>query len=276
MIATPYRPGWDPAKGIAGIGAGLLVFGVAVPELRPAMAALISAGWLLLLLARKRNMALAFAAVLPLAIVLVWPAVLGADAPMGDPACRDPFSVIAVRRLLVAVIGLAVVALVARAMGTSRAELGLRRPTRLEAIVAVAGVLVLAVGGLVIGPAIAEPFFGKLDFPVPLAAIVPAVVFGIANGTLEEVVYRGAMQTWLRPMMGTWVAILLQGLVFGLVHAGPEVVTLLAVHVALLGTVGVLGGIARERLGSLWIPIGVHIGADIALYVGLACRAAAA
>ena len=37
------------------------------------------------------------------------------------------------------------------------------------------------------------------------------------------------MQTWLRPMMGTWAAILLQGLVFGLVHAGPEVVTLLAV-----------------------------------------------
>ena len=60
---------------------------------------------------------------------------------------------------------------------------------------------------------------------------------------------------------------------FGIVHAGPEVVTLRPLHVALLSGVGIAAGIARWRLGSLWIPIGIHVGADIALYVGLACRA---
>jgi hypothetical protein len=55
---------------------------------------------------------------------------------------------------------------------------------------------------------------------------------------------------------------------------GPEVVSLVPVHVALLTTVGVAAGLARWRFGTLWIPAGIHVGADVALYVGLACRAA--
>lgn len=65
-----------------------------------------------------------------------------------------------------------------------------------------------------------------------------------------------------------------QGLVFGIVHAGPEVVGLLPLHIALLTAVGIAGGVVRQRTGSLAIPVGIHIGADIALYAGLACRAA--
>lgn len=38
---------------------------------------------------------------------------------------------------------------------------------------------------------------------------------------------------------------------------------------------GAAAGMARWKFGALWIPIGIHVGADIALYVGLACRAAA-
>ena len=125
-----------------------------------------------------------------------------------------------------------------------------------------------------IGPAIARPFFGELDYPVPLAALVPAILFGIANGVLEEVLYRGALQAWLARLAPIGWAIAFQGLVFGIVHAGPEVLALLPVHIALLTGVGIAAGLARWRLGSLWIPIGIHVGADIALYIGLACRAA--
>jgi membrane protease YdiL (CAAX protease family) len=138
--------------------------------------------------------------------------------------------------------------------------------------VALAGCLVLAVAGLWIGPAVARPFFGTLEFPVPLAALVPAVLFGVANGVLEEVAYRGAMQAWLGRLAPIGVAIGFQALVFGIVHAGPEVTALLPVHVALLTGVGVAAGVIRWRLGSLWVPIGIHVGADVALYVGLACR----
>jgi membrane protease YdiL (CAAX protease family) len=121
---------------------------------------------------------------------------------------------------------------------------------------------------------LARPFFGELDFPRPVAALLPAVFFGVANGVLEEVSYRGAMQAWLGRAMPLAWAIGLQGIVFGIVHAGPNVLALLPVHIALMAVMGIAGGVARARLGSLWLPIGVHVGADIALYVGLACRAA--
>ena len=206
-------------------------------------------------------------------MVLTWPWVLGPDEPLGAIGCVDPLSAIVVRRVLVAALVLTLVAILARIHVSGVTELGLRRPAFAEGVVAVAGCLLLAVGGLWVGPAIARPFFGTLEFPVPPAAIVPAVVFGIANGVLEEVVYRGAMQAWLGRLAPLWLAIGYQALVFGIVHGGPEVLALLPVHIALLAAVGVAGGLVRWRTGSLWIPIGVHVGADIALYVGLACRA---
>jgi membrane protease YdiL (CAAX protease family) len=254
-------------------GPAILLLAALNPELRPLAALVLLIGWGVLR-AADRPEAVAVAAVLPIALVLPWPMILGADAPLGEAGCISPFAVIAVRRLAVAVFGLAVVAGLGRAHGSGLAELGLRRPGRLEAMVAVIAVLLLALGGLFIGPWLARPFFGELDFSTPLAALVPAVGFGLANGILEEVSYRGAMQAWLGRLMPVAWAIALQGLAFGIVHAGPEVLALLPLHIALMGAVGVAGGVVRARLGSLWIPIGVHVGADIALYVGLACRAA--
>ena len=39
--------------------------------------------------------------------------------------------------------------------------------------------------------------FGPIGFSMPLAAVLPALVFGVANGVLEEVVYRGVLLRWL-------------------------------------------------------------------------------
>jgi len=252
---------------------GLLLIAALVPGLRPAVAVALGAGWIGLR-AGGRTQAIAWAAALPLAVSLTWPWVLGGDVPMGEVACTDPLSVIALRRVVVAFVVLALVGGLAASHRSSAAELGLRRPTRLEAGLAVAGCVVLVVGGLAIGPWIARPFFGALSFPIPPAALVPAALFGAANGVMEEVAYRGALQAWLGRVMPVAAAIGLQGLLFGIVHAGPEVVALLPVHIALLTLVGVAGGVVRWRTGSLAIPIGIHVGADVALYVGLACRAA--
>ncbi len=254
-------------------GLALLLAGAFVPDLRIAAAVLVVVGWGTLR-ARDRPEAIAWAAVLPLAVVLPWPLLLGADVPLGEPACTSPFSAIVLRRLAVAGFGLAIVAALARVHGSSRLELGVQTPTPREATLAVAACAVLVIGGLIVGPLIARPFFGTLDFPVPPAALLPALVFGIANGVLEEVQYRGAMQAWLMRVSAPWAAILAQGVVFGVVHAGPEVVALLPVHIALLAGAGVAAGLVRRWTGSLWLPIGIHVGADIALYVGLACRAA--
>jgi membrane protease YdiL (CAAX protease family) len=207
-------------------GPAILLLAALIPELRPATAIVLLAGWGVLRTGGRPE-AIAWAAVLPVALVLPWPLILGVDAPLGAAGCADPASVIAVRRGAVAAFGLAVVAGLARANGSGLAELGLRRPSAREAAVAVAALLVLAVGGLVVGPWLARPFFGDLDFARPLAALVPAVAFGVANGVLEEISYRGAMQAWLGRAMPLAWAIGVQGLAFGIVHAGPEVLGVL-------------------------------------------------
>ncbi len=259
---------------VAGGGPALLLLAALVPGLRPVVAVALLSGWLLLLF-RGRPEALAWAATLPVGVPLVWPWILGIDIPLGEAACIAPISDIVLRRLIVAAVGLGLAGVVSIVHRMELAELGLRRPRRGEAGVALGGLLVLGIGGPVIGPILAEPFFGPIEFATPAAVIVPAVLFGIANGVLEEVSYRGVLQAGLGRLAPIALAIAFQGLVFGIVHAGPEVVALLPLHIAVLTAVGVAAGIARWKLGSLWIPIGIHVGADIALYVGLACRAAA-
>lgn len=260
---------------IAATGPAILLIAAFAPPLRPAEAALLAAGWLLLRFAGRAE-AITWAAVLPLGLALSWPWIAGSDLPLGEDGCVAPLSVIVLRRLALVAIVLAAVAVLGVAHRATAGELGLRGPGVGEAALAVLGCVVLAVGGLIVGPAVARPFFGELDFPVPPAALAPALLFGLANGVSEEVAYRGAMQAWLARAWPLWAAIGYQGLLFGIVHAGPEVVALLPVHVTLLAAVGVAAGLVRQRTGSLTIPIGIHVGADIALYVGLACRAAPA
>lgn len=266
------RPG--PNVLLAAAGPALIVVAAMVPSVRPVASVALGAGWVALW-RMTRPEAIAWAAVLPVALGLALPWILGPDAPIGDPACTSPVSIIVLRRVVLAVVVLGAVGALAVAHGSGIAELGLGRPSGPEAVIAVVGCLVLIVGGLVIGPLIAAPFFGQLAFPVPPAALLPAIVFGVANGITEEVAYRGAMQGWLGRLAPVWLAIGFQGLIFGMVHAGPEVLALLPVHIALLAAAGIAAGVIRWRTGTLWIPAGIHVGADVALYVGLACRAAA-
>ena len=252
----------------------MIVAASLVPSLRPLAAVVLGLGWAALWRG-GRGEAIAWAAVLPVALGLALPWILGPDAPLGDPACTSPVSIVVLRRVVLAAVVLGAVAALAVAHGSGIAELGLGRPSRPEAVVAVVGCIVLVVGGLVIGPALAAPFFGQLAFPVPAAALLPAIVFGLANGITEEVAYRGAMQGWIGRLAPVWIAIGFQGVVFGMVHAGPEVLALLPVHIGLLAAAGIAAGVVRWRTGTIWIPAGIHVGADVALYVGLACRAAA-
>jgi len=261
-------------------GPALLLLGALVPPLRLPVAVALLAGWVFLRARAHPNVsahpgAIAWASTLAVGVPLAWPWLLGPDLPLGATGCTDPVSAIVLRRLAVAAVGLALAVLVVVAQRLGAAQLGFRRPRAAEALAALGGLAVLGIGGVLVGPWIAEPFFGRLEFATPAAAIVPAVVFGLANGVLEEVAYRGVLQAGLARLVPIGWAIAFQGLVFGIVHAGPEVVSLLPLHIAGLTAVGVAGGVVRWRTGSLWIPIGIHVGADIALYVGLACRAAA-
>jgi membrane protease YdiL (CAAX protease family) len=90
---------------------------------------------------------------------------------------------------------------------------------------------------------------------------------------MEEVAYRGVLMGWLARVSGLWPAVAVQAVVFGLAHAsGSDVGGSPLVLGVALGAGGLLGGVITIRTRSLAIPIAVHIGFDIALYLGLACR----
>jgi membrane protease YdiL (CAAX protease family) len=250
---------------------GLLVAAALVGPLRASILAALAIGWLLARWLSPRH-AIAWAAVLPVAAILAWASVYGRDVPLGAGGCSAPLSTIALSRVMEATAVLAIVVVLAFILRVRPADIGLRGADHGILAAALGIGVVAAVGGLVIGPVLAAPFFGEVSFAIPAAAIVPALIFGVTNGVMEEVAYRGWLQSHLRPFVGVGGAIVLQGLIFGLAHAGPEVVGPLALHVAQMSAAGIVAGLFAQRFGLLPV-IAVHLGADVALYFGLACSA---
>lgn len=119
----------------------------------------------------------------------------------------------------------------------------------------------------------ARPFFGERHLELGITgAMAPALVFALANATLEEGVYRGVLLGWLEPALGTTGAILAQAAIFGLAHNGTDyIASPLPVIVATFAG-GALAGFVVKRTGSLAIPIVIHAALDVPLYYALACR----
>ena len=250
---------------------GLLLAAAVVAPLRLPLLAVLAIGWV-----AARSLApahaIAWAAMLPVSAILAWASVYGRDVPLGAVGCSTPLSTIALSRVLEATAVLTIVVILAALLRVRAVEIGLRGADH-GILTAALGIGVLAaVGGVVIGPVLAEPFFGKVSFAMPAAAIVPALIFGVSNGVMEEIAYRGWLQNHLRPLVGVGGAIVLQGIVFGIAHAGPEVTGPLLLHVAQMSAAGIVAGFLAQRFGLLPV-IAVHIGADVALYFGLACSA---
>jgi len=242
-----------------------------VPLLRvPVLVALGSGAWLL---SSGSTARLALAAGVPIAIILVWGDLVGSRLLIDDFACADPFSPVAWLRVAEAVLVIGAIVLLARHLGTSMTSLGLRRPNRTEALLGIAAVLLIPLPSLYIGAILAEPFFGpiRLDLAQPLA-IVPALTLAIANGTMEELAYRGALMSWLSRAAGPVVGVVGQALIFGVAHTGPDFIGSPLPVVLTIMAGGLIAGLIVRRTGSLWLPIIVHIAFDVPLYYAAACR----
>jgi membrane protease YdiL (CAAX protease family)/ABC-type transport system involved in multi-copper enzyme maturation permease subunit len=101
--------------------------------------------------------------------------------------------------------------------------------------------------------------FGSLQIKIkelPLA--VKLIALAIVPAVCEEIFFRGLLFTAWRRSLGAWPTILLTGLVFGLFHilVRDSVVLERFIPTALLGIL--LGGI-RERTGSLWPGMLMHV-----------------
>ena len=139
---------------------------------------------------------------------------------------------------------------------------------------ALVGAIILGPVGLLLGAALARPFFGSFSLDLSdLGFLVPALVFATANGVAEELAYRGALMQWTGRVTGTWVALIAQAVVFGLAHGGADVGGSPLVLMATLGLGGFIAGWIALRTRSLLIPIAWHIALDLPLYAYLACRA---
>jgi membrane protease YdiL (CAAX protease family) len=248
-----------------------LAFAAVIPIVRlPLLVALVVGVWVLPVRQKARW---ALAAATPVALILAWGDLVGSRLLADRLACADPLSAVAWLRVAEASAVLGIVVLLARRLGTTLRALGLHRPARAEAVVAVVAIVVVPIPSLYLGAILAEPFFGPihLDLSQPLA-VVPALTLAIANGTMEEVAYRGALMSWMSRVTAPAVALIGQAVVFGAAHTGTDFVAspwpvVLAVIVG-----GWLAGIIVRRTGSLWLPIVVHIALDVPLYYAAACR----
>jgi membrane protease YdiL (CAAX protease family) len=214
----------------------------------------------------------AWAGAFPVALSLAWESWPAPVAAPDAADCADPASPIALWRAAQAVLVLAVVAGLAVRLRSSRSSLFLRRPAPRVVQLSVVGFLVVGPVALVVGPLIARPFFGDVSYDIGVVgALLPALVFALANGVMEEVIYRGALLGWSARVMGAWPAIVGQAIVFGLAHSGPDVLASPILLSVGLGIGGLVAGIITVRTRSLLLPLAIHVGFDIPLYYGLAC-----
>ncbi len=258
-----------PLIGIALLGA--LVVAALEPGLRlPLVLALAAGSWLL----PVGPVRWAAAAAVPVALILAWGDLVGSPPAIDRLDCADPLSPFAWLRMAEAATVITLVLLLARHLGTTLRALGLARPSRPELLVGIAAILIIPVPSLYLGAALAEPFFGpiRLDLAQPLA-VLPALTLAVANGTMEEVAYRGALMGWMSRATGPTVALIGQAVVFGAAHTGTDFVTSPLPVVLTVITGGLIAGLIVRRTGSLWLPIVVHIALDVPLYYAAACRA---
>ncbi|MFI7542389.1 lysostaphin resistance A-like protein [Actinoplanes sp. NPDC049599] len=88
---------------------------------------------------------------------------------------------------------------------------------------------------------------------------VGLVGFMAAAATTEELLFRGVLFRVIEERTGTWIALLLTGVVFGLMHlANPDATLWGATAIAIEAGFMLAACYAATR--NLWVPIGLHFG----------------
>jgi membrane protease YdiL (CAAX protease family) len=262
------------AAGVALLCVASIVLGAFVPSIR----FIVLAALLVALLAAWRFKFLLWpvAAVLPAALNLAWGTLPQPDALPGDLAwCSDLLSPPALWRAGEAVGVFVLVAILLRRLHVRASEIGLVRPSPRLLAASIGAAVVVAVGSLALGTLFAKPFFGDIQLQLTdPVSLLPALVLAIANGSMEEVAYRGAMLHWLTPSLGFRGALLAQAICFGAAHTGGDFTGSPLPVMLAVGTGGLIAGLIVQRTRTLTFPIFVHAAFDVPLYYVAACRVA--
>jgi len=93
---------------------------------------------------------------------------------------------------------------------------------------------------------LSENFVGSGN--IPMVILTTCVVVPIA----EDLVFRGVIQGELRRVMPAWAAVLIQGVIFALVHGDPIQISYVIIPAIMLGAV-------YEWTKSIYVPIALHM-----------------
>ena len=223
-------------------------------------------------IARSVPVRWAWAAAVPVAISLAWSVWPAPHAAPNGSDCANLGSPVSTWRIAEAAVVLGALGVLAIVLHAPRTSLFLRWPARRVVRWSAAGFLLAGPIALVIGPIVARPFFGDVGYDVTrIGAILPALLFAVANGTMEELIYRGALLGWSARVMGVGPALVGQAVVFGLAHSGSDVIGNGVPLSLALGVGGLIAGLIAVRTRSLLLPIAVHIGLDLPIYYAFAC-----
>jgi membrane protease YdiL (CAAX protease family) len=267
--ALPFHAA-DLARSLVPIG--LLSVAAAVPVARIPILLVLAAGTAVAV-ARDAPVRWTWAGAVPIAVSLVWGTFPAPQAAADLRSCADPASPVAIWRALEALVVLVSLAIVALVLRAAPGTLYLRWPARRWVPWAIAGFIVTGPVALLVGPYLARPFFGDVSYVFVAGALVPALVFAVSNGVMEECIYRGALMGWSGRVMGIGPALVGQAVVFGLAHSGSDVIGFQVPLVLAMGLGGLFAGLVTIRTRSLLLPIAVHIGLDVPIYFAFACGA---
>jgi membrane protease YdiL (CAAX protease family) len=98
----------------------------------------------------------------------------------------------------------------------------------------------------------------NIVFPELVMALLPVLIAGFLLAGWEELVLRGYLLRQLSLGLNSAAAVLITGIVFGLVHSGNPGVNWQGLLYTAIG--GMLMGWLMVRSGSLWLLIGYHFG----------------
>jgi CAAX protease family protein len=106
------------------------------------------------------------------------------------------------------------------------------------------------------------------DLPDPVTLAVISLFTLLTASVLEEVFYRGWLQTRVETLLGRWPAIAVSSVLFAAMHISSHVDADaigvgLATIVAVQGTFGILQGYLWSRYRNLWAPIAIHIAINL-------------
>ena len=92
-----------------------------------------------------------------------------------------------------------------------------------------------------------------------IRAGAPWLFLSVASGFAEEILVRGVIFRITEEGLGTWIALAISSLLFGMAHvANPGATVLSGLAIALEAGVLLAAGFVLTR--RLWLPIGLHAG----------------